>query len=307
MNRSVSYLLCQIGFLVILGCLLSCTQAIADSSYPLTLIYSGEEQGLLGLHGCGAEQVGGLARRHTIIESLRAEHPHALNLHTGNTLDSANPNNELIYQIALEALSGMNYDALCLGPRDLSLPTDTLSTLYGNHPDLPVICTNLSVSSPTLFSPYIIHNTTAQIKVTVINLISKSYQTEISAYNSSVTLTDPAEALETLSKEIIEESEVVVGVFHGEEDEARTLAEKFSWLSVLVRAHNESTKVASDTPTVIGKTTIVTNPAKGEAVGVLQVGLDPNRQMISRQHQRVTVSGNHVLSSIRRRYSGFAK
>ncbi len=209
MNRSVSYLLCQISFLVVLGCLLPSTQAIADSSSPLTLIYSGEEQGLLGLHGCGADQVGGLSRRHTIIQSLREEHPHVLTLYTGNPLDSANPNNELICQIALEALSGMNYDALCLRPQDLSTPTDTLSALYGNHPDLPVICTNLSVSSSTLFSPYIIHNTTAQIEVAVINLISKSYHTEISAYNSSVTLTDPTEALEALSKEIIGKSDDV--------------------------------------------------------------------------------------------------
>ena len=46
MNRSVSYLLCQIGFLAILGYSLPCTQAIADSSSPLTLIYSGQEQGV---------------------------------------------------------------------------------------------------------------------------------------------------------------------------------------------------------------------------------------------------------------------
>ena len=290
MNCRISYLLSRIGFLVVLGCLLPCTQAIADSSSPLMLIYSGEEQGLLRLHGCGTEQVGGLARRHTVIKSLREEHRHTLNLHTGNILDSANPNNELIYQIALEVLSGMNYDVMCLGPQDLSLPTDTLSVLYANHPDLPIICTNLSVSLPSPFAPYIIHNRTAQIKVAVISLISQSYQAEITAYNPSITLSKPTEALEALSEEIIGKSDVVVGMFHGEEDEARTLAEEFSWLSVLIRAHNESTEVASDTPTVIGNTTIVTNPAKGEAVGVLEVGLDPNRQVISRQNQRVSIS-----------------
>ena len=290
MNCRISRLLSRIGFLVVLGCLLASAQALADSSSPLTLIYSGEEQGLLGLHGCGAEQVGGLSRRHTIIQSLREEHPHALNLHTGNTLDPANPNNELIYQIALEALSGMDYNAICLGPRDLSIPADTLSALYGNHPDLPVICTNLSISSPTPFAPYIIHNTTTPIKVALINLISQSYQTEISAYNSGIALTEPAETLEALSNEIMGRSDIVVGVFHGGEAEARTLAEKFSWLSVLIHAQNESSEVVSDIPTVIGNTTIVTNPAKGEAVGVLEVGLDPNRQVISRQHQRVTVS-----------------
>ena len=93
-----------------------------------------------------------------------------------------------------------------------------------------------------------------------------------------------------MSEEIIEKSDVVVGVFHGEEDEARTLAEKFSWLSVLIHAKNEPSEVVSDTPTVIGNTTIVTNPAKGEAVGVLEIGLDPDGQVISRNNQHVPVS-----------------
>lgn len=290
MNCRISCLSSRIGFLIILGCLLPCTQVIADSSSPLTLIYSGEEQGLLGLHGCGVEQVGGLARRHTVIKSLREEYPHALNLHTGNILDSANPNNELICQIALEALNGMDYDALCLGPQDLSLPTDTLSALYANQPDLPVICTNLSVSSPSTFVPYIIQDIPTQVKVAIINLISQSYQAEITAYNPSITLSKPAEALESLSKEIIGKSDVVIGVFHGEEDEARTLAQKAPWLSVLIHAKDASSEVGSDSLTVVGNTTIVTNPTKGEAVGILEIGLDANQQVVSRQNQRVSIS-----------------
>ena len=83
---------------------------------------------------------------------------------------------------------------------------------------------------------------------------------------------------------------MVVGVFHGEEDEAQILAEKVPWLSVLIHARNESSEVASDIPIVVGNTTIVTNSAKGEAVGVLEVGLDPDRQVISRNNQHVPVS-----------------
>lgn len=252
MNFRVSCLLSLIGFLVLLGCLLPCTQAMVDSSSSLTFIYSGEEQGSLGLHGCGAEQVGGLSRRHTVIQSLREEHQHSLNLHTGNILDSANPNNELIYQIALKALSGMSYDALCLGPQDLCMPTDTLSALYANHPDLPVIYTNLSVSSPSPFAPHIIQGITTQIKVAIIHLISESYQTEIAAYNPSIALTDSVEVLETLAATIAGKSDMMVGVFHRQEAEARTLAQKAPWLSVLIHAKNESKEVASDSPTVVG-------------------------------------------------------
>ena len=253
----------------------------------MTFIYSGEEQGQLGLHGCGSEQFGGLARRHTVIRSLRQEYRYALNLHTGNILDSVSPNNELIYQIALEALSGIDYNALCLGPQDLSIPIDTLSTLYANQPDLPIVCTNIVGAR---FTRPIQVVEVLNRKVAVIGLISRSYQTEIAAYNPSIVLIEPAEALEALAEEIIEKSDIVVGVFHGKEDEARTLAEKFSWLSVLIHAKDESLEVASEIPTVVENTTIVTNPTKGEAVGVLEIGIDPDRQVISRQNQHLSVS-----------------
>ena len=277
-----------IGCVILLWLLLSCS--VADASDTLTLIYSGEEQGQLGLHGCGAEQVGGLSRRQTVIQSLREKHADALNLHTGNILSPINPNNEITYQIALEALEEMNYDAFFLGPQDLCLPIDSLQALYANHPNLPVVCTNLSVSSPNIssFAPYIIQNTPSQTNVALIGLISKSYETEVTAYNPGITLTSPEEALDALGGEITAKSDVVVGVFHGTEVEARGLAEQFSWLDVLILTRNESADTSS--PTIVHNTTIVTNPAKGEAVGVLEVELDANLRVVSRGNQRVAVS-----------------
>ena len=130
----------------------------------------------------------------------------------------------------------------------------------------------------------------SKIKIAVVGLISKSYEFEISAYNPDVALTLPTEALETLGEEIRRRSDIVVGVFHGSETEARELAARFSWLSVLVLAQNEPSESDSAAPIVVGGTTIVTNPAKGEAVGVLEIGLDAHQQVVSRKNQRVAVS-----------------
>ena len=94
MNFAVRRISLTIGFSVVLGCLLPFTQAIADASDAFTLIYAGEESGQLGLHGCGTEQVGGLSRRQTVIQSLREVHSAPLNLHTGNFLDPTDPKNE---------------------------------------------------------------------------------------------------------------------------------------------------------------------------------------------------------------------
>ena len=286
MKNVVSHLLFGVGFLIALACLLSPPDA--DASNTFTLIYAGEEGGQLGLHGCGTEQVGGLSRRQTVIRSLREKHPSPLNLHPGNMLDPTDPNNELICQIALEALSAMRYDAVCLGPGDLCSPIDSLAALYVNHPDLPVVCTN--IVNARFQRPFEVVEVSKR-KIAVVGLISKSYETEISAYNPGLTLTHPAKALETLREEITGKSDVVVGVFHGSEAEARELAERISWLSVLVLAQNESSvEIPTETPIVVGNTTIVINPAKGEAVGVLEVGLDTNRQVVSRKNQRIAIS-----------------
>ncbi len=275
-----------IGCLILLWLLFSCS--VSDASDPLTLIYSGEEQGQLGLHGCGAEQVGGLSRRQTVIQSLREKHANTLNLHTGNILFPSDPNNELIYQIALEALGEMNYDAVFLGPQDLCLPVDSLQALYANHPNLPVVCTNLLSPNTSSFDPYILQNMPSQTNVALIGLISKSHETEVTAYNPGITLTSPEEALDALEEEIGAKSDVVLGVFHGTEIEARGLAEGFPWLDVLILVRNESADTSS--PAIVRNTAIVTNPAKGEAVGVLEIGLDTNLSVVSRQDYRVEVS-----------------
>ncbi|MYF55307.1 hypothetical protein F4225_06000 [Candidatus Poribacteria bacterium] len=65
-----------------------------ESVTAFTIFYSGEENGQLGLHGCGSEQVGGLAHRHTLINNLYIRHPNAvLNIHTGNLIDATIPVN----------------------------------------------------------------------------------------------------------------------------------------------------------------------------------------------------------------------
>ena len=241
----------------------------------------------LGYTAVGAEQVGGLSRRQTVIQSLRQKHANILNLHTGNILSPTDPKVEITCQIALEVLEEMNYDAFFLGPQDLCLSVDSLQALYANHPNLPVICTNLFSPNTSSFDRYIVQNTLSQVKIALVGLISKSHETEVTAYNPGMTLTSPEEALDALEGEIAEKSDVVVGVFHGTEVEARGLAEGFPWLDVLILARNRSADTSS--PTIVCNTAIVTNPAEGEAVGVLEVELDANLRVVSRQNQRVEV------------------
>lgn len=89
----------------------------------MTLLYSGEEQGQLGAHGCGVEQVGGLAHRQTLIAALHTKASAVLNLHIGNLIDATDPNAEWIYQIGLSALAAMETDVMFWVPTNSLCPS----------------------------------------------------------------------------------------------------------------------------------------------------------------------------------------
>ena len=239
------------------------------SANALTIFYSGEEHGQLGLHGCGSEQVGGLAHRYPLIENLYIKHPGAvLNLHTGNLIDATDQNAEWTYQIGLSALEAMKVDVLCLGPNELSLPSETLAALQANYPEIGVTCANVNRG---IEKPYLIQ-TYASVNVAVVGLISETHAQVL----PNVSIIPPQNALSELKSELVDKSDVVVVVFHATQEEAETLAETAPWIDVLIVAGNQQkdTEEIHKPSIFTGDNAIVTNVSQGASVGVLETARD---------------------------------
>ena len=235
----------------------------------LTIFYAGEEQGQLGLHGCGSEQVGGLAHRHTLIDNLYIRHPEAvLNMHTGNLIDATDPNAEWVYQIGLSALEAMEVNILCLGPNELSLASENLASIHANYPEIVFICTN---SKPGIEKPYLIQ-TVDNVNVAVINLISLSHAEGL----PNVSLKSPQNVLAELKSELVNNSDVVVVVFHGTQEKAHTLSEANPWIDILIVVGNHQKNIEGiHRPFLFtDRMPFVTNVSEGAAVGVLEVNVD---------------------------------
>jgi len=250
----------------------------------LTLFYAGEEHGQIGVHGCGAEQIGGLAHRQTLLNDLRRKHQETLNLHTGNLIDPTDANAGWIYPIGLSALDAMRVDVMCLGPNELSLPLETLTAFHQNHPDIGVVCTN---AAPAIGSPYRIRPFSA-VNVAIVGLISEAHAPEL----PHVALTPPQVALAEHQSDIRSKSDVVVGVFHGTQTEADVFAETVPWIDVLIVADGEPTEPMRhpETSTFFGETAIVRNAAAGAAVGVLEMRHNAGAQgaLFTNAHHPVT-------------------
>ena len=268
------------------------------SGTAFTLLYSGEEQGQLGLHGCGSEQVGGLAHRHTLISNLRTTQDAILNLHTGNLIDATDENAEWVYQIGLSALDAMDVDVLCLGPHELSFSSETLAALHANHPNIAFTCAN---AKQGVESPYLIQKVSS-MDVAVVGLISETYAQEL----HKVELTQPHTALAELKAELVSKSDFAVVVFHATQDEAQTLAEAMPWIDVLIVANDEQPATLSCERLPCSKeTAIVTNATQGAAVGMLTVKINKERQAqtgVNRYHnvsEKITPNANisHLLEA----------
>ena len=240
-----------------------------ESVTALTIFYSGEENGQLGLHGCGSEQVGGLAHRHTLIDNLYIRHPSAvLNIHTGNLIDATDPNAEWVYQIGLSALEAMEVDVICLGPNELSLASENLASIHANYPEIVFTCAN---AKPGIEKPYLIQRVD-NMNVAVVNLISLSHAEGL----PNVSLKSPQNVLAELKSELVNNSDLVVVVFHGTQEKAQTLSEANSWIDILIVVGNHQKNIEGiHKPSVFtDKIAFVTNVSEGAAVGVLEVNVD---------------------------------
>lgn len=238
-----------------------------------TIFYSGEEQGQLGLHGCGSEQVGGLAHRYTLIENLYLKHPGAvLNLHTGNLIDATDQNAEWVYQVGLSALEAMKVDVFCLGPNELTLSSETLAALQVNHPGIKVTCANVQQG---IGKPYLIQ-TFGSVKVAVVGLISDTHTQTL----PNIPLIPAQKALSELKSELVENSDVLVVVFHGTQEETHNLVKTAPWINVLIVVGNQQRDAdGTHNPSIFaGENAIVTNVSQGAAVGVLEIERDSELQ-----------------------------
>ena len=162
----------------------------------------------------------------------------------------------------------MEADVLCLGPNELSLASENLASIHANYPEIVFICTNVE---PDIEKPYLIQ-TVDNVNVAVVNLISLSHAEGL----PNVSLKPPQNVLAELKSELVNNSDVVVVVFHGTQENAHSLSEANSWIDILIVVGNHRKNIEGiHKPSVFtDKMAFVTNVSEGAAVGVLEVNLD---------------------------------
>lgn len=115
-----------------------------------TLVLTGQQYGYIEPCGCTglANQKGGLARRHTLIEQIAERGWNPVPFDLGNQVRRLGPQAELKLQMTYAGLTELGYRAVGYGPDDLRLQSGELAALALND-NSPFLCANVSVLGVT--------------------------------------------------------------------------------------------------------------------------------------------------------------
>ncbi len=137
---------------------LPAVSTVAEGVRPgVTILFSGDTQGVIFPQPGVAGPVGGLARRPPLIGRVRAEDPGVVLVDAGDAFTSGFGRAGRINNVLVRAMNRMGYDAMGLGPHDLALGEVALRELV-SIAEFPFVCSNVvfQVGVKPWVKPYVI-------------------------------------------------------------------------------------------------------------------------------------------------------
>ena len=220
----------------------------ADPRTPdAVLVVSGQQIGYLEPCGCTEGQSGGLGRRADLMAELRDRGAPLVPIDLGSLIDDpetarGGPDQTLItLGISLEALARLDYRALALGARDLDVGIGEFVGQAMSVPESPpLIATNVRPASgyDAIFRP----SARVEAGPITVGILAVADPKAIEALDDPEqaiffdVIREPAEAIRDALPDLEAETDVQVLMVQGSSDLARSLAEQFPGLEVVVGA-----------------------------------------------------------------------
>jgi hypothetical protein len=215
---------------------------LASERPSLLVAYTGETRSYLEPCGCYAGQAGGIARRATAIERLRALDLPFLLVDTGNVLDGETPLERLRSETYLRCMAQIGYDAVLVTSAELRLGLEFLQRMQ-RETRLPFVSSNLlTPSGDLLFAPYSIH----QAGVAILGL------SDDLPPSADLRRLEPQQALNRWLPIVEKEAEIVLLLSGLDAEENQKLAKTFPQLTAILssRIAEEASVMSAGFPVV---------------------------------------------------------
>lgn len=173
---------------------------------PITLLFSGDTQGVVYAQPGEFGPVGGLARRSPTLDHFRAEDPDTVVLDAGDAFVTGFAKAEAINKVQVRAMNHMRYDAMGLGPYDLAIGEVMLRELV-SIASFPMICSNLQFQKGVepWIKPYVLIKRD-QVRIALVSLLPPAPGARI----TGAKLIPPRQALQAMLPELRSKADCIV-------------------------------------------------------------------------------------------------
>ncbi|MCK5557275.1 MAG: hypothetical protein KAJ01_02785, partial [Candidatus Hydrogenedentes bacterium] len=208
--------------------------------------------------------VGGVARRHTLVRSIRLSQNPMVLLENGDLTQGAGAENELTFQTAILAMNEMGYDAFNIGEIDVTLGARFLTNL-AERAEFPFISANLAGSDgQRLFPAYTVMERVIggkKIRVAVIGVMSDDVGDYLAAQHGlDVKVLDAERTLATALYRLKDKADLRILLAHAGPQEALSWTEAHPEIDMTVYSHEADRPVKHEKST---EEQIVVNAGNG--------------------------------------------
>lgn len=238
----------------------------------LTLLITGQNNGVFEPCGCKGMFRGGLVRRATFFESARTQHPNVIALDTGDQtdtfsiLDEFGPRREIRNRTDRAIINGMvqlRYGAVLVGDRDLAWGVDRYRSVYG---ELPMVATNVSANGAPLGERLRVVDTPAG-RVAIIGVIAPEALALLNPRTRlRLNVADPIDAANSTLAGV--DAEVVIALTLGGPAFESDLAERVPRIDVIVSQPGHGSGRTYD-----GDAIRIESPQNGLSVATLELSI----------------------------------
>lgn len=254
-------------------------RAFPGDPVDLCILLSGQMYGYMQPCGCSRPQVGGLERRHELMNRL-ASHGYTISAADLGDLaprEQAGPQNRWKYEMSVKSLKSMAYACMALGPAELAMRHDTAFDLAQNYQPPIILAANLNDATgqfPDMFKPWVIDDprrvedyvgmlgrlavvpstpvaglvgqvgtipVSGRPRVGYLGLVGDSVINDCAKKNYDVKFEKPVESLKTHLKVFLAaQPEVKVLLFQGTRDEATALLKGHPRVFDIVLCRNDA-------------------------------------------------------------------
>jgi len=197
------------------------------------LVITGQQHGYIEPCGCTEGQLGGLGRRHDLIQRLEQRGWPVGRVDLGGLIQRYGRQAEIKFQTAITALATLGYQAVGLGLGDVNLPAATLMALVvGEHAPVPFVAANLAIFEADVLKPY--HRfDVGKVNVGVTAIFGEKYRDQVQS--ADVQLKEPVASLEMV-RASLKDANLRVLLAYAPLEESEALAEQFAEFDLVVTA-----------------------------------------------------------------------